>query len=130
MGSPAALETPPVARVVHQDRAHDGRCRMQKVATILPARLLAFYQAEKRFVNQGGRLQCVAGPLVPQMLFSQRVQLIVDEGYERSDDVSVSGVKSLEQSRDLARYVCFHEHVAEKALKLAAAARPERCILF
>ena len=70
----------------------------------MPIRLAA-HQPQVRFVDQGGRLERLAGRLVGQPLGRQAAQLLVNEREQPAGGVRVALLDGFQNARDLAHAV-------------------------
>ena len=77
--------------VLDQDAAHGLGGRSEEMTAVLPVRrLLGVHQAEVGLVDQGGRLQRLAGPLPGQLVGRQTAEFVVDQRQELLGGVRVA----------------------------------------
>jgi hypothetical protein len=79
--------------MIHQDLPHQVRGNSDEVSAILPGLIGLFHEAEIRFINQGRRLEGMAGPLPAQISCRNAPQLVIDECKETRLGVSLAGAE-------------------------------------
>jgi len=100
--SPTFLRTP-AASVVHEDAAHGLGTGGKEMAAMVPALLLAVAQQPQiGFVDQGGRLQRLAGCFLGKLLGRQAAQLVVDQRQQLAGGVRIA---LLDGVQDLSNFV-------------------------
>ena len=99
----AALGRGARARVVDQDPAHEQAGDGEEVATIAEARALLAGELEEDLVDDGGRLEGVAGALAAHRPLGDPLQLGVELAEDPVEGRAVARAPGVEQRGDLAR---------------------------
>jgi len=79
LGEAPPFARPPAAGPVDQDAPHRFGGDGEEMATVLPTLVLIGRQTQPDFMNQGGGLKCLAGPLPRQPGGSQLSQFGIDQ---------------------------------------------------
>ncbi len=88
-------------RMLDQDAAHDLRGHREEMGAILPLHPRVVDQPQVGLVDEGRRLQAVAGTLPFHVAAGQPVELVVDNGGQPFERTRVSGAPRAEQLRHL-----------------------------
>jgi hypothetical protein len=106
----AALVGGAAAGVIDQHLAHGaGGGRQELAAALGGAQGVGAEEAQDGLVDQGGRLQRVAGPLAAQQAAAQPPQLVVDQGDQLVAGAGAAGPDLLQEGRHLALAVGLHD---------------------
>ena len=85
-----------------QNLPHQICSNTQKMRATRVIRVLRAQESQIDFVNQGGGLQGVLGPLAPQVPGSDLVQLTVNDGHQVVESCAVPIADTIDQERDVA----------------------------
>ena len=77
-GAAAAFRRLPCDGVVDENAPHHACGDREELCSIIPVNAALVDQAEVSFVNEGGRLQRVVGPLLAQVIACELPQLVVN----------------------------------------------------
>jgi hypothetical protein len=88
------------ARVVDQDLAHDVRRHPHEMRAAVVIGLILPYEPGIGFVDQGGRLQSVAGTLIPHVAPRQPSQFGVHQRYQTIKSVLIPCRDLMQESRN------------------------------
>src|SRR5690606_34601387 len=108
----AALGRGTAARVLDQDPAHDPAGDRQEMTAIAEARAVLPGELEEGLVDDGGRLQRVAGALAAHGAAGDAPQLRVELAEEPLERGGVAGAPGVEQRGDLSGFEGKLVHVA------------------
>ena len=89
------------AGVIHQNAADHLRGDAEEMGAVLPPDVVLADQLQIGLVNQGGALQGVARPLLPQVAAGQAAQFVVDQGGEFLQGLPVPVAPVSQQTGDL-----------------------------
>ncbi len=76
--------------MVHEDAAHEVRCKPEEVRAALPVHRLLIHQPHEGFVHQRRALDRVVRPFAPQVPLRERAQLLVDEPGELAERLLIA----------------------------------------
>jgi hypothetical protein len=100
----AALSHQPMPGVIDEDSPHGFGGGAKEMTTAVPGGLSLFRaeQAEPGLVDQGGRLQCLSGPIVGHLCGRQSAQLLVQQRQQVLRRLGLTPLNTIEQPCHLA----------------------------
>ncbi|HYS27743.1 MAG TPA: hypothetical protein VEP46_19175, partial [Vicinamibacterales bacterium] len=87
--------------MVDQDAAHQLRRDGEKMCAILPLHPVVVHQAHVGFIDQGGRLEAVAGAFTSHVAVRQETKLRIDDRRELGEGELVSVAPGAQQLTDV-----------------------------
>jgi hypothetical protein len=101
LGAVAALARGLTPGVIDQNAPHHPGRDAEEMRTMLPIDGALFDEAEVRLVDQGGRLQRVARPLLAKLTRGDPAQLGVDQREQAIEGAAIAAAPVVEQRRDV-----------------------------
>ena len=90
-------------RVVDEDAAHGLRRCRHEMGAVLPVHALVVDQPQVGFVDQGRRLQAVAGALAPHVVVRQTTEFVVDDRHQEGERKLIPVAPRSKKRADVAR---------------------------
>lgn len=87
--------------ILHEDSAHGFRRCAEKVRAPPPVLPVGILQTQPRFVDQGGRLKRLSGPLLRHFVRCQPAQFPIDQREQLVARVQIARLKGVEQLGDV-----------------------------
>ena len=70
------------SRIINEDTPHQIGRDAEKVSPALPTDICLAHEPEERLVNESRRLKRMRRPFASQIVMSQSMELVIDEGYQ------------------------------------------------
>ena len=106
-----------IARIVHQNLAHEPRRYRQEVRAIVGIKGALIDQPQIGLVDQRGALQCVFRTLALQMMASDFAEFSIYEGNQSLEGSLIASLPQHEQFADSFRMLLIHNRLRPETVR-------------